>query len=105
MKCPATKGRKICGAELQTRRTLANGTSVRRERLCPRCGKRMFTIERFESDIEAAKVREQQRISELEAEIRRLADEIESSEDVFRGLKAAIERAGSRSGGSRGQKA
>jgi transcriptional regulator NrdR family protein len=94
MKCPSMKGKKVCGAELQTRRTLANGTSVRRERLCPRCGKRLFTIERLESDIQAAKIRELQRIADLESDIQRLAAQIESYEDLFSGLKAAMERVG-----------
>lgn len=94
MKCPSIiKGKKPCGADLQTRRTLANGTEVRRERLCPKCGKQLFTVEHFESDIEAAEVRHRQRLSDLEAEIQRLSAEIERTEEVFRGLKAAIERA------------
>jgi transcriptional regulator NrdR family protein len=93
MKCPHIKGKKPCGGELLTKRTLANGNKVTRERYCPKCRNRFMTIEQFERDIEAEKARGRERITEMEREIQRLAGEIESNEEIFRGLKAAMERA------------
>lgn len=48
MKCPNPKCKKK--GELKTKRTVATGRTVSRERVCPACGERCTTVEMFYID-------------------------------------------------------
>lgn len=67
MKCPEKHKKET---ELMTKRTHANGKEVRRERYCPTCKKRFWTVERFEDDIEAEKEKNKNLILELGQKLR-----------------------------------
>lgn len=65
MKCPKCKK----PSELQTKRTIANGRGVKRERYCKRCKKRFYTTEMFDTDIETENSRFENTIAELDSKI------------------------------------
>lgn len=90
MKCP--KCRKP--SKLQTKRTLANGREVRRDRYCRKCKNRFITIERFDTDIADADSRYERRIGELESNNRSLKYQLEVYRDVLRSFKIALDKAG-----------
>ncbi len=96
MKCPAIfkKGNKLCGAELQTKRTMANGNKVTRDRYCPRCKSRFATLEQFWIDINKAELFHSEEIQKLEIRISTLSDSLSTYQDLFRGFKQALDKAG-----------
>jgi len=102
MKCPTIiKGKKkgsagTCGAELQTKRTLANGTKVRRERACPKCHARFWTVEQFEKDIEATEIQHKDQVDKLGRMRQDAFDEMEEYCYVLNCLQGAMEKAGKR---------
>lgn len=101
MKCPYMKGKKPCGGELHTKRTLANGNKVTRERYCPKCKNRFMTVEQFDSDIWAEKAAGQERYTSQEKKIHALDLELEFYRNIFRGLKSAVEKATKNESGGR----
>ncbi len=98
--CPTIiKGKKkgqesTCGAELQTKRTLANGTKVRRERYCPKCGARIWTVEQFETDMAAAEMKRTEQTMNLAQQIRDLNSRIGEYESFFIGLRTVLGNVG-----------
>jgi transcriptional regulator NrdR family protein len=96
VKCPYIKGKKPCGGGLLTKRTLANGNKVTRERYCPKCRNRFMTVEQFDSHIWAEKAKEQERVLRLEKKMQDLDLELEFYRNIFINLKSAVERAAKR---------
>lgn len=95
MKCPAIlKRKKPCGAELLTKRTLANGKEVRRERYCPRCKNRFTTIERFEIDIKAMDLAYTTQFEKIAAARDEMELRIMEYNNVLIGFKSLIDKAG-----------
>jgi transcriptional regulator NrdR family protein len=90
MKCPKCKK----PSELQTKRTMANGREVTRERFCPKCKDRFITIERFDTDIADSESRYQRKIDEQERQGQALQSRLDEYGDLFRGLKMAMDQAG-----------
>jgi hypothetical protein len=74
MKCGASikgkKGATICKGNLSALRTLANGRSVRRERRCTACGRQVWTIEVYESDLEQERQSHKQEVLNLTDRLR-----------------------------------
>jgi transcriptional regulator NrdR family protein len=98
MKCPSIiKGKKketrTCGAELQTKRTLANGTKVRRERACPKCGTRLWTVEQFEINLQEAEFAISEERRRATQEIRNLQEQISEHENFFLGFRDLMDKA------------
>lgn len=89
MTCPKCKK----PSELQTKRTKANGREVVRERYCPKCKNRFITIERFDTDIAGAESKYERRLRELEQNNEALKEEIMDHNDLFRGLRDAMDNA------------
>ena len=92
MKCPKCKK----PSALQTKRTMANGKDVTRDRYCPKCKGRFVTIERFDIDIAEADSRYERKIGELESINRALQHQLGEYADLFRGLKVAMDKAAGR---------
>lgn len=90
MKCPKCKK----PSELQTKRTMANGNKVTRDRYCPRCKSRFVTIEQFWADVNQAELVHTEHANSLEASIQDLSDKLGVYQDLFRGLKQALDKAG-----------
>jgi len=93
MKCGASiKGNKsntVCKGKLSALRTLANGSSVRRQRRCSACGRQVWTVEVYESDLEQEKERHRQEIIDLSSKLREAEislSEIKASGRHFIGL-------------------
>lgn len=61
MKCPKCKK----PSELQTKRTLANGRSVARERHCPKCRGQFWTTELFDMDVQEQTLKHKKDVEEL----------------------------------------
>ena len=85
MKCPhcVSKKRAKLKHDLKTLRTLANGKTVKRERVCPRCEMRCDTIELFIVDYE----QERQAARNVREEYRSKADD---AEEVLEEVKEAV---------------
>lgn len=60
----------LCGGELKTLRTLADGRAVRRERRCAKCGAKSWTIEMYESDVAKGKAELAQKLTQAQHELR-----------------------------------
>ena len=62
--------KEVCQGELKALRTFAEGSTVRRERRCDHCGRKLWTIELFESDLTEIKETFSTKIHELQQELR-----------------------------------
>ena len=83
MKCPFCAKRKLkVQPDLKTLRTLKNGATVKRERVCPKCKLRADTVELFRKDYDLEK---QAAVDELT----RYQDKAEKAEDVLEEVRAA----------------
>ena len=89
MKCPKCKK----PTSLQTKRTLAHGSRVTRDRQCPRCKTRFVTVEQFQTDIEAAKVEVSSLLTSLDADKANLGVELEGLKQIFRAFGRAVKEA------------
>lgn len=87
MKCPHHKKNP---PDLQTRRTLANGKEVVRDRYCPKCKKYIRTIEKFQTDILKEESLISSRIQGLNDKNQTLRQELGSIKDVWRLLVSFI---------------
>jgi len=87
MKCPKCKK----PFELQTKRTMASGREVTRERFCPKCRSRFITIERFDTDIAEHDSQYEREIGELESNNQALEYQIKGYTDIFIGIKNAMD--------------
>ena len=87
MKCPKCKN----PSNLQTKRTMANGKEVSRDRYCQKCRGRFVTVERFSGDIAEADLRHERKIGELQSNNLELQRRLEEYADLFRGLKVAMD--------------
>jgi len=92
MKCPKCKK----PSDLQTKRTMANGGGVTRDRYCRKCKGRFVTTERFDLDIAEADSRYERKIGELESINQALQHQLGEYAELFRGLKIAMDKAVSR---------
>ena len=90
MKCPKCKK----PSELQTKRTMANGNKVIRDRKCPRCKNRFVTVEQFQADIEISCSEVAHSINVIELERDDLKERLQVHKDLFRGLGKALKEAG-----------
>lgn len=90
MKCEmpvVTKNKKdICQGELKALRTFADGSTVRRERRCDHCGRKLWTVELFESDLEKTKETFTNEIGRLQQELRNQSVETIQAKDAVRTL-------------------
>ena len=86
MKCPKCKKT----SELQTKRTIANGRSVKRERYCKKCKQRFYTTEMFDTDIEAENSRFENVIAELNSKISSKETEIKNITGALLSFKALL---------------
>jgi hypothetical protein len=89
MKCPKCKK----PSELQTKRTLANGREVTRERYCSKCRNRFITIERLDTDIAEHDSQYERKIGELGSNNQALKAKIEEYREVFIGFRNVMEYA------------
>ncbi len=80
MNCP---NQKCKGSKLQTKRTLANGSEVTREKFCPKCEGRFFTTEKFKNDWEAL-------IGKYHGQLRDLSDRTLTAEEKYKELTRLI---------------
>ncbi|MDA8326557.1 MAG: hypothetical protein M0033_10110 [Nitrospiraceae bacterium] len=62
MNCPKCKKT----TKLETKRTLAEGRQVKREKYCPKCNTRFYTIEVFQDDQEAMIAKYHGQLKELD---------------------------------------
>ncbi len=76
MKCPNPKCKKK--GELRTRRTIANGRTVSRERYCASCGQRADTIEMFVSDVDDTRRAYDTEVRSLKETLEEKTDQLES---------------------------
>ena len=90
MKCPhCLKNNRIKKQpDLKTLRTLANGASVKRERVCPRCEKRCDTVELFLKDYDLER---QAAVDEIESKVRLQGMLHEQLEDVKGAIKVLLQ--------------
>ncbi|MDG7041846.1 MAG: hypothetical protein JRN22_02205 [Nitrososphaerota archaeon] len=79
MNCPKCKKE----TSLQTKRTLADGRRVRREKYCPKCHTRLYTVEMFQEDDEA-------RIAKYHSQLRELSDKALAAEEHYKNLQSHI---------------
>lgn len=86
MKCPKCKK----ASELQTKRTIANGKSVKRERYCKKCKQRFYTTEMFDTDIETENSRFENAIAELDSKIFSKETEIKNITGALLSFKALL---------------
>ncbi|MDP2161470.1 MAG: hypothetical protein Q8K02_13375 [Flavobacterium sp.] len=90
MKCPKCK--KPSG--LQTKRTFANGRTVKRERYCRKCKSRFVTVEQFQVDMEAYSLAALELKDSVVSQRDNLSQQLEVYRDLFRTLGKAIKEAG-----------
>ena len=90
MKCPKCKK----SSELQTKRTMANGHKVIRNRYCPCCKNRFVTVEQFQSDIEASRSEAIEQMASIETEKDNLSQQLNGYRELFRGLGKALKEVG-----------
>ena len=90
MKCPKCK--KL--TTLLTKRTMANGNKVIRNRQCPRCKNRFVTVEQFQSDIEVSRSEAIHQIVSVESERDNFSHQLDVYRELFRGLGKAVKGAG-----------
>jgi transcriptional regulator NrdR family protein len=90
MKCPKCKR----PTELQTKRTFANGRTVKRERYCRKCKSRFVTLEQFQVDIEISCSEIAHSINVIESERDVLKERLQVHDDLFRSLGKAVKEAG-----------
>jgi transcriptional regulator NrdR family protein len=102
MKCPSMKGKKPCGGELHTKRTLANGNKVTRERYCPKCKNRLMTIEQFETDIQQAEVSRNEQIRSADQENLELRSQLDEYKELLLSFRNLLEKAAGTVQGARG---
>lgn len=86
MKCPKCKKT----SELQTKRTIANGKSVKRERYCKRCRQRFYTTEMFDADIETENSRFENTVAEINRKLSSKETEIKNITGALLGFKALL---------------
>ena len=93
MKCdgtftnPKNKKESIrCQGELKTLRTLAVGKSVRRERRCDQCGRRLWTVEMYETDLELERKEKNTEILRLKQDLRGQNGEVERVKEAVKTL-------------------
>lgn len=86
MKCPKCKK----PSELQTKRTFANGRSVKRERYCKKCKQKFYTKEVFEIDVEAENSRFEKRIEELNNRLSSKEEEVDKVTGILLNFKALL---------------
>lgn len=86
MKCPKCKK----SSELQTKRTIANGKSVKRERYCKKCKQRFYTTEMFDADIETENSRFENTIAELDSKISSKETEIKNITGALLSFKTLL---------------
>lgn len=79
MHCPKCKKE----TNLQTKRTVAEGPKVRREKFCPKCHSRFYTIEIFLDDHEAM-------IARHAGQLREQIDKAQGLESNYNELKRHI---------------
>lgn len=79
MICPKCKK----SAKLRTKRTLANGSTCKRERFCPKCKNQIFTIELLQEDYDKT-------IEELNNKIKKAENKAYQRESDCEDLKSAI---------------
>ena len=72
MNCPDCKK----PMKLETKRTLAEGRQVRREKYCPKCHTRLYTIETFLEDHE-------RQIAKYHGQLRDLSDKALAAQDKY----------------------
>jgi transcriptional regulator NrdR family protein len=90
MKCPKCKK----PTELQTKRTLANGRTVKRERYCCKCKSRFVSFEQFQADIDKAKEDQSEYVRRLAVISEQRLEALNEYSDLFRGLRQALDKAG-----------
>lgn len=90
MKCPKCKK----PSELQTKRTMANGREVTRERFCVKCKNRFITIERFDTDIAEHDSEYERQLNVFKQNYGIVKNRLSEYDDLFIGLKLAIDKAG-----------
>ncbi|MCK4910959.1 MAG: hypothetical protein KAR83_04935 [Thermodesulfovibrionales bacterium] len=90
MKCPycLNNNRVKKKPDLKTLRTLANGNSVKRERVCPRCEKRCDTVELFVKEYDQER---QAAVDELESKVRLMGMLKEQNEEVKDAIKVLLQ--------------
>ena len=90
MKCPKCKK----PSELQTKRTMANGNKVIRDRKCSLCKNRFVTVEQFQSDIEVSRSEVIEQMVSVETKRDNLSQQLDVYRELFRGLGKALKEAG-----------
>jgi transcriptional regulator NrdR family protein len=86
MKCPKCKKT----SELQTKRTIVNGRSVKRERYCKKCKQRFYTTEMFDTDIETENSRFENTVAELNSKISSKEEEIKNIAGILTDFKTLL---------------
>lgn len=76
MKCQNPKCKKK--GKLRTRRTIASGRTVQRERYCPACGQRDDTVEMFVQDLNETRLVFDTEVRMLRSELQEKTDQLES---------------------------
>lgn len=86
MNCPKCKK----PSELQTRRTIANGRGVKRERYCKKCKQRFYTTEMFDADIEIENSKFENTIAELNSKLSSKETEIKNITGALLSFKSLL---------------
>ncbi|MBI5748489.1 MAG: hypothetical protein HZA00_05130 [Nitrospinae bacterium] len=86
MKCPKCKK----PSELQTKRTIANGRGVKRERCCKKCKQRFYTTEMFDTDIETENSKFEKMIEELNNRLSSKETEVKNITGALLNFKALL---------------
>ena len=88
MNCPNPKHRKP--VVLKTRRTDANGTRVRRVRICPKCRETLVTVEIPTTEYEAEQEAHREEVREGEGEKYKLQRKLNALERFRRALSEFV---------------
>lgn len=82
MKCPSCKKKPV---ELVTKRTLASGRAVTRERYCPKCKNRFYTLEQFVKDLKEKDEAREKEFSDLRLKLQKVESR---NSEIMEGLAA-----------------
>jgi transcriptional regulator NrdR family protein len=88
MICPNKKHKKP--VNLKTVRTLANGRSVRREKVCPKCDERFWTYEMYEVDKVRVEADFNHEMRDMQDMISELENELSEYRDFFGQFKSIV---------------
>lgn len=85
MKCPKCKSNKKLRKipDLKTLRTLADNGRVRRERSCPKCKSRMWTVELLEAEYENERREEKEKLYKEEELHARAEDKLTRIKELY----------------------